>query len=251
MLAMGQGADTRPVSFTAQREAGYVKAALLVKQIFRSNPTLNALRQRVVMNAGGSGPLLYRKRLASDGDQPVHTPIVLLLATCCPSAVGAFVVAVIIDPIDFLIRVRLAHVCDKIREHKPTITDGNSTSPVARVSGTIGVQTSLLHAEPNVVSATLALAVCYVALMHEMDAFTGKAAGFAPARNCPACPKVVSADALIHSAVAMAKVVLWISRIIFDHGKFPNSLAYHAPSLLLFSGGVSLTQNGLGGKHGL
>lgn len=82
------------------------------------------------------------------------TPLVaLLLGACCPSAIRRFVVAIIVDPIQRMIRRRAAaHVGEErfVGSH-PSVTNDNPAPAVTGIPLVVRVNTALSHVYPRVI----------------------------------------------------------------------------------------------------
>ena len=104
----------------------------------------------------GSG---LRPRLRAD--QSLLTPsIVRLLLRCSPSAVGWFVVAIHIAPVDAHAFGSFSHVSKESNERRaPLVADVNAAATVSSIVGAIRIEAACQHASPGLVGATLMQAV--------------------------------------------------------------------------------------------
>lgn len=94
-----------------------------------------------------------------DAGQRLRSLVALLLASCGPTNVARFVVAVVIDPIKAHAFRTLAHVGKEVLEFLPTFADKDAPSTPVLKSGMGLPSAALNHRVPNVVLRRIASAV--------------------------------------------------------------------------------------------
>lgn len=88
-------------------------------------------------------------RPASDPSARVGPPRVLL-STGQPTAISRFVVPVVVDPVNGMVKTRtLTHVGEEADEVLPAFAHGDTPAPVGGVRGVIDVSASRMHGPPR------------------------------------------------------------------------------------------------------
>lgn len=100
-------------------------------------------------NAADTPPLWGSFGLAANCQPAVVALVVSLLKLSSPSAIARFVVAVVIDALDFVARRRIAHICIERGEGSPAFTDCNAASAIVFVRLRVRVIASISHPRPN------------------------------------------------------------------------------------------------------
>ena len=103
------------------------------------------------MNTKSPRPFLLRLRLAPERDQRVVSAVAMLLAPRRPATIPRFIVPVVVDPVDRMIRARsTAHIREERRERRtPALTDGNTSPAVTVEPIALWIQASLLQRLPG------------------------------------------------------------------------------------------------------
>ena len=84
------------------------------------------------------------------------SPVASLLLSGCPSAIPRFVVPVIVDPVKALLQRTMTHISEKSEKGVfPTSTDADASTSVANIGCVLWVVTSLIHALPCFVCASI------------------------------------------------------------------------------------------------
>src|SRR6185369_20091 len=103
-----------------------------------------------VLDAEALGPIRRVARLASERQHPAVPPVALLLLSSRPPTVAGFVAAVVIDPVDRMLRRRAQpHVRhERVERVPPAIADRDAPAPVVAVGWIARVAASIPHRNP-------------------------------------------------------------------------------------------------------
>lgn len=120
-----------------------------------SRPTFpGAVSQDVVRHPCLFGPVAHRKRSALECYESRSPRVPVLLASCCPSAIAWFVIAVIVWVAikTVVFTWALAHISQEcLKRIGPSSANLDASSAIAGVPWIFRIGTSRLHAQPSVI----------------------------------------------------------------------------------------------------
>ena len=155
----------------------HVYAALGVKRLGQRNAFIEPLGQSVTVNSANARPL--RKRVCHPVKSEVSAiaAIILLIGAGSPTAIFWAVTAVIVNPLQSVIRRAFAHIGKKILKHLPTVANQNAAPAVMMKRRIFGILASLTHGKPRLVNARSGMPMREVVGAH----MSGTSAGLPPA----------------------------------------------------------------------
>lgn len=132
----------------------------LTDRLTHRRSALQAVVERVGVDAGTLGPLGERQPFAVVLNDSVSARVATLFAACRPSAVLRFVRSIVVDTINRMRRGRTrAHVTEEGGEIVPLGADRDAPAAVACVVGRVRVGAAVPHQCPDAVLGRLALVV--------------------------------------------------------------------------------------------
>lgn len=124
-------------------------------------PTMSQpLADRAVLNAGFYGPLRNRQRPATESQNSVAAPVVVLFENSCPSAVLGQIPNVVVDSVKRHAVRPFAHIGEKILEDHPSFANRNASATVVFKIGVPRVKTPFLHRRPSLIYRRLSTRGC-------------------------------------------------------------------------------------------
>jgi hypothetical protein len=72
-----------------------------------------------------------------------------LLFISCPSAIGWFVITVVVDSVDAHSGWAVPHILEEVFKFSPPGANGYTSTPVVWIARTVGIGASLNHASPS------------------------------------------------------------------------------------------------------
>lgn len=157
--------DARPfvhrAGFSVEREDSVVSLVQRLSQGPFIRPSqLKSLPQRPDVDAQDARPFRNGMRFAIKGKRPIRSFVVALLLSGAPSDVARFVVAVVVDAIQFMLRrwtgADLAqYVVAESFEIKPSRMNRNAASSVVLEPTMARIPASLFHAVPAVIQRSI------------------------------------------------------------------------------------------------
>lgn len=148
-------------------------------------------------------------------------PVARLFVARSPAAIAWLVIAVIVDALNTITGRAWTHICQKLREAIPALTNGNSSSTVKMIVGCVWIKTSFAQRTPNVVFTCLALSV-------RAPSFSNGEPSPATARtSLTSCERVFIDSPFFAAVAATPKTNITFSRSITKYSYPAESFAYH------------------------
>jgi len=145
----------------------------------------------------------YNDMRCSANTTSTLSPIIRLLLACSPTTVARFVVSVVINAVQFVIRCWLrpsSHISEKVfKRITPALADYNPAPTVISVTRRCHTVASVLHGPPSLVFRAVFLSVCSTALTCNLSTQASTTQFVSPSQ-CGA-----SGDNVCCSAIARAR----------------------------------------------
>ena len=234
-------------SFNCNPDLIHIDAALRVKGFGKRNPTIKALRKRVVVNAANPRPFRHRMGHAIKRKVSAPAPVILLLGSGRPSAVVRPVSLRVVDTLQCHALGALAHVGNEVGGgFKPAFANRYPAPAVMRESCAIRICATLLHGKPAFIGSGGAPAILASSLAHMRGPLPSTPCRFASARNDAASPQVLAPYGLKFSAITGAKPMTFAGTVNCRHGQKAKFQAAHFDE---FSHSLMMPFNGSGIKR--
>src|SRR5271163_1859727 len=120
------------------------------EQARRSSASLITVGKQVARNSKNLSPFDKSHRLPVMRQNDVASTVARLFDASCPSNVGRFIVSIVIDPFDLMIRAWFGgQICDEQANVVPSGTNGNSSPAVILVRPVFVVVATGHHSVPR------------------------------------------------------------------------------------------------------
>jgi len=133
-------------------------------RIFGAHASLDSSANKAPTSPKSQAPSRHGVRNSINSYPGANIPVESLFCGCGPSAVGRFVVAIIVDPVKGMLNSRFAAdvVKEVLKRSSPPVADGNPSSAIPLVPDCVWVVAPSVHTRPSQMFRCSAHSMCGV-----------------------------------------------------------------------------------------